>query len=268
LSYCPECGQREIDPDPTLKEFLHELGEEVLHWDGKLGRTIRTLLTKPGELTREYLAGRRVRYVSPIRLYLTFSVLYFALNALLPPRMVVGRDGQRVEEGIIQISTSTPRELAVMEADAQKSTGVRRIWLSHMALALAHPTDVQHATTASIPKGMFVLVPFFAALVGLVYRDRRRKYPQHLAFALHVHAVLFIGLTLGLVGTFMPTWARVPFQVALLLALAVYAVRAAATVYESRMSQARMRILLASAIYFVAFLAVIAGVFAITVLSY
>jgi len=186
LSYCPECGQREIDPDPTLKEFLHELGEEVLHWDGKLGRTIRTLLTKPGDLTREYLAGRRVRYVSPIRLYLTFSVLYFALNALLPPRMVVGRDGQRVEEGIIQISTSTPRELAVMEADAQKSTGVRRIWLSHMARALAHPTDVQHATTASIPKGMFVLVPFFAALVGLVYRDRRRKYPQHLAFALHV----------------------------------------------------------------------------------
>src|SRR5690349_13328403 len=68
--FCPACGQRAIDPNPTLGEFAHEAAEEFLHWDGKLAATFRLFFTRPGELTREYLAGRRARYLSPLRLYL------------------------------------------------------------------------------------------------------------------------------------------------------------------------------------------------------
>ena len=39
--FCAACGQRAIDPDPTLREFLHEAAEELLHWDGKLAATFR-----------------------------------------------------------------------------------------------------------------------------------------------------------------------------------------------------------------------------------
>src|SRR5476651_1766118 len=67
LEYCPECGQKEINADPTLREFLTEIAEGFLHWDGKVVRTFRLLLTKPGTLTEEYIAGKRVRFISPLR---------------------------------------------------------------------------------------------------------------------------------------------------------------------------------------------------------
>ena len=96
-----------IDPNPTLGEFVHEAAGEFLHWDGKLATTFRLLFTQPGELTREYLAGRRASYLSPLRLYLTCSVLFFALKALAPePRVVVrcghvaGRDGSRFRKTV------------------------------------------------------------------------------------------------------------------------------------------------------------------------
>jgi hypothetical protein len=41
---------------------------------------------------------------------------------------------------------------------------------------------------------MFVLVPLFAALAAIIFRKRRMHYPQHLTFALHAHAFLFLAL--------------------------------------------------------------------------
>src|SRR6476659_9407004 len=106
LRYCPACGQAAIDPNPTVGEFVHEAASEFLHWDGKLAATFRLLFTKPGELTREYLAGRRARYLSPLRLYLTCSVLFFALKALAPEPPIVVRAGTS-QIGMVTIQEDT-----------------------------------------------------------------------------------------------------------------------------------------------------------------
>ena len=96
LTYCPECGQAEIDSDPTLREFLHELAEEFLHWDGKLVKTFRLLVMRPGSLTCEYLAGKRVRFISPLRVYLTCSLLFFFVSAIVPLVPTVNTKGAAV----------------------------------------------------------------------------------------------------------------------------------------------------------------------------
>ena len=57
--FCVSCGQAATDPDPTLREYLDEGAAEFLLWDGKLLTTFRLLLTKPGELTREFLQLHR-----------------------------------------------------------------------------------------------------------------------------------------------------------------------------------------------------------------
>ena len=54
----------------------------MLHVDGRIWQTVRRLIVSPGFLTREYLDGRRARWISPIRLYLIFSVPCFGLSAL------------------------------------------------------------------------------------------------------------------------------------------------------------------------------------------
>src|SRR5437762_12395438 len=82
--FCHACGQKAAASDVSLHELLHEGLEEFAHVDGKAARTLKLLVTKPGALTKEFLEGRRARYISPLRLYLTCSLLFFALSALAP----------------------------------------------------------------------------------------------------------------------------------------------------------------------------------------
>jgi hypothetical protein len=73
--FCPECGQETRVRAPKLGEFVQQFGGAYLSTEGAIWRTLGLLLFKPGELTRQYLAGRRKHYVLPLRLYLTVSVL-------------------------------------------------------------------------------------------------------------------------------------------------------------------------------------------------
>ncbi len=77
-SHCHHCGQ-EAHLHRTIGAFLHDLMHGVLHLDGKIWRTLPMLVLKPGQLTREYIDGRRRRHVSPMAMFL-FSV--FAMFAV------------------------------------------------------------------------------------------------------------------------------------------------------------------------------------------
>jgi len=82
--YCAACGQRARPASPTVRELTRELAEELLSYDGRIYRSIWLLFARPGFLTREAFADRRASYVSPLRLYLFFSVLFFAAFAFAP----------------------------------------------------------------------------------------------------------------------------------------------------------------------------------------
>ncbi|PYR91389.1 MAG: hypothetical protein DMF84_17260 [Acidobacteria bacterium] len=83
-AYCAACGQKALPLNPGLHDFLHDFTDEMLHVDGKIFQSTRKLLTAPGFLTREQFEGRRARWISPIRLYLIFSLAYFAMTSLVP----------------------------------------------------------------------------------------------------------------------------------------------------------------------------------------
>lgn len=155
--YCGSCGQKGGPLNPTFSTFLHDLVHEFAHVDGKIVQSALLLIGRPGFLSREYFLGRRARYVSPIRLYLIFSVVYFAAVAIAPLR------------GVHLTCTTCPPEARPHVEEAMRE-------------ALAHWA----------PRVMFVLVPVFAGLVGLVARRSGRNYPSHLYFAMHVHAAWFL----------------------------------------------------------------------------
>src|SRR5262245_6647219 len=83
--FCHACGQKAVSSEIRVHDLMHEGMEEFANVDGKVVRTLKLLVTKPGALTSEFLAGRRARYISPLRLYLTCSLLFFALAAVAPP---------------------------------------------------------------------------------------------------------------------------------------------------------------------------------------
>lgn len=80
-AYCQQCGQRHEAGVLPLRSFFADIAADVFSIDGRLLRTVRPLLTHPGFLTNEYLAGRRSRYVPPFRLYLAISVVYLFVLA-------------------------------------------------------------------------------------------------------------------------------------------------------------------------------------------
>lgn len=83
-NYCSNCGQETKIQTPTVRQFIHELMDQYVAVEGKLGRTLRVLLTQPGQLTLDYVEGRRQRYVRPLKLYVSISVVFFGLLGLLP----------------------------------------------------------------------------------------------------------------------------------------------------------------------------------------
>lgn len=85
-AYCAYCGERFLkSTDFDLRQFLlHDLPHDLWHVEGKLKRTLRALLLKPGLLPIEYCAGRRVAYVTPLRLYLVVFLLHLTIVATSP----------------------------------------------------------------------------------------------------------------------------------------------------------------------------------------
>src|SRR5262249_2230484 len=75
--WCAKCGQPAIDYRRSFRHVIADLLNEFLNWDSKFFATIALLLIRPWKLTNQFLAGHRVRYVHPLRLYLLASILFF-----------------------------------------------------------------------------------------------------------------------------------------------------------------------------------------------
>src|SRR5882672_3841845 len=103
--FCATCGQRDIPPYPSVRDLAAEAISEFSGWDGRLALTLRTLVERPGMLTHEFLEGRRVRYISPLRLYLMASLVYFIVAAAAPNVRV---DPRKISVGGMQINVTRP----------------------------------------------------------------------------------------------------------------------------------------------------------------
>ena len=85
-AFCARCGQETAIELPTARQFLRDAAGRYVALDGRLWRTLAALCARPGLLTREYLAGRRRRYVRPGRLFLVLSLALFAVLRPARPR--------------------------------------------------------------------------------------------------------------------------------------------------------------------------------------
>ncbi len=102
-SHCHRCGQT-AHVHRTIAAFFHDLVHGVFHFEGKIWRTLPMLAWKPGQLTREYIEGRRASYVSPIALFLFSVFLMFAVvnqfSGAFDPGDIVKINSASVDEGL------------------------------------------------------------------------------------------------------------------------------------------------------------------------
>ncbi|GGD01681.1 DUF3667 domain-containing protein [Undibacterium terreum] len=121
-NFCPACGQKTHIETPTLFEFIHEYLHHYVALEGTLTRTLWTLITGPGRLTTEYIAGRRQRYIKPLQLYLTISFIFFVLLGLFGSIVHVipntGGDEQTQAQVIIKNLHPGPRAASGADEDS------------------------------------------------------------------------------------------------------------------------------------------------------
>ena len=114
--HCHQCGQA-AHVHRTIWGFFHDLLHGVLHFEGKIWRTLPMLAWHPGRLTREYIDGRRASYVSPIALFLFVVFLTFAVFNVTGGS-AINIDNAAVSASAEQAERDALAEIAELEAKA------------------------------------------------------------------------------------------------------------------------------------------------------
>lgn len=192
--FCSQCGERAIDRRSlTLSHFLkHNVLHELSHVDGKIFRTFRYLLFRPGFLSAEYFAGRRSRYVNPVRLLLT-CLLVLALLArtgsmtmslgklklnLLPPGPP---SADTVDETIAKLDV-----FGILNSLMEKESRSKDLKTPAAVEKFNHELKT-YATALS-----FCNVLLLSGFLAILYRRRRSLYLEHLVFSLHLASFVLL----------------------------------------------------------------------------
>jgi len=190
--YCADCSQAADVHVPSTLELLHDMLEGLTHSDSRLWRTLKLLWFKPGMLTQEFVAGRRVAYLPPFRLYLILSIVFFLIASF------THSDGQviRFDDASKPAAASGgPRVTGCQDANFITFTNDpgwnQRFQHACLEVVRDNGRNLLHVVVGTMPKAMFIFLPLIAFLHMLLYWRPRSRYAEHLLFFIHLHAFYF-----------------------------------------------------------------------------
>ncbi|MFA9215915.1 MAG: DUF3667 domain-containing protein [Sphingomonadaceae bacterium] len=208
-NFCHYCGQETHLHPASLREFVHEFIGHYVALEGRLWGTLGRLMFRPGALTNEYIQGRRVRFVQPLRLYLTLSLIFFAVLKLNAGdgKEVLQTDAKPALVQSAEAGKDQPSDVGLTIGDRSLSQWTEGMpSLHHKLENFEHMSDEEKskAVTAGFyhyaPYAIFCMMPVFALFLKVLYLGSGRRFGEHLLFALHTNAFAFALLTL----TFLP----------------------------------------------------------------
>jgi hypothetical protein len=228
--FCRQCGQPNHNLRVPFKHLILELLEGIFHFDSKSFRTIGLLLFKPGRLTNEFKAGRRVSYVPPIRMYIFMSFIFFLLLSLSPGKKhttdestatEMGLDSTAVESGdsdgikltLLGMNSSFPKGLnkvqidSVLDAQHIEKTVFNRFMARQLSrIENDGKAEFKHKLRSAVSYMTFFLMPIFALYMFLLYRKQTEYYIDCLVFSVHFHSFIYLLFTLILIIHLLLKW--------------------------------------------------------------
>lgn len=231
--YCPNCGQENTDTRKSFHELFVHFFEDLTHYENSFWKTIRNLLLRPAALTKEYLSGKRMSYLAPVRLYIFISFVTFFTISLLPSGEAgtVETPPEKKQE-----KKSAPVFVGVHIDSAPKSkeddndlmfgdfATVRQLDSTQNALPeskkfgqihykfqkrMAEVNEYRHKNPHefderlaeemqhNIPKAIFLYMPVFAFGLWVFHGKKRWYYFDHGIFTLHYFSFLLLTFTLA-----------------------------------------------------------------------
>lgn len=194
-AYCHACGQS-AHVHRSLLHLAEELLHGTLHFETKAWRTLPALLFQPGRLTREYIEGRRARYVSPLALFLFMVFLMFFTLSLGGPESApapeVAQETVATQAGASDAASAPERSLTPAqrvklrtELEDKLPAGLVPGVEKKIAHAIENPELLLYKMKSGAAKYAFLIVPFSLPLLWLLFAFQRR-------FGLYDHAVFVL----------------------------------------------------------------------------
>lgn len=124
-NYCSYCGQKNTTKQLSFGVFLNNLFSGLFSYDSRFWRTFIPLLLKPGKVSKEYIEGRRVRFVNPFQMYLNVSIVFFLLLGITNKL-----DNDNLSENNIAAATNnldSLSQLGVQKLDSVISTAKEEV---------------------------------------------------------------------------------------------------------------------------------------------
>jgi hypothetical protein len=253
VKFCPMCGQQASTPIQPVQDLVMDAAGEFLKFDSKLLVTLKALLLRPGFLTNEYLAGRRVPYIAPLRLYLWISAFYFILFSIGPQKEI--EKSFRIPDrkaGAVATITAAPTRAP---SSSQPAPGTTRP-ISKTASNEKHKETVLERLPRRLEEGgkwfsnnmatiMIFLIPVNALFLMFLFRGAKRLYIEHLILLLHIQSFGMLA-----VMPFIWTDALYVSQSISLVLNSVYAFFAMRAVYRQSIGLTLLKVFLYTMAYF------------------
>jgi len=184
--YCSNCGEKRItDADYSIRYYLGESFSAITLLESKLLRSLWLVASKPGYLSREYFAGRRVRYIKPLQLFIFLNVVYyFSLTVFTATTF------------------TTPLATQLHMNDYYPGYASRRVDHKLQAEKISYSALERkyNEKTAVLSKTLiFLLIPIFALLFFMFFFRHKEFFVEHLVVGTH-----FWAFSLLLLGVILP----------------------------------------------------------------
>lgn len=174
-NYCTKCGEKRFDKKQlSVKHFVEETFEGIAHFDNKFFRTIKILFAKPGQLSLDYVEGRRGRYMKPIQFFLVINLLFFVLVRYNPYSLNL--------YNYVHYAPFTYFHTVKMVQDRIAALG-----LDHATYSYIFNEQMKSESKELI----FIFIPLYGAISWLLFIKYKRLMVEHLVFATH-----FVAFTL------------------------------------------------------------------------
>jgi len=182
--FCADCGQAAPRVgDYSLRTHVAEFFDQTLSFDGKVVRTLWTLVSKPGVLTADHLRGRRVPYLKPLQLFLVVNVLFFVAAPKMP----------MFNYSLGNYLAFSPPSPALVAGLVQREAGSADAYVAYVKKF--------DERVESERKSLIVLfAPALALVLSVLFAWRIKRpdvpshYGEHLVFALHLLTFIWLAL--------------------------------------------------------------------------
>ena len=189
-AFCHDCGQRDQPVDLPAREIARGALGDVFAWDGRFWGTVRLLLRRPGFLSAEWAAGRRARYIPPLRLYVIATLLFVGADATY---------------GFAKSALHDDGDVATVEQVEEEENPMKGFVPSNR---LERADQYMEGMMGLGLRWFFVVMPLGGFGLYVLYHHRRPSYASHFVVSIHVFVVVI--LSLAIIEGIKLVWVLVP----------------------------------------------------------